>query len=199
MAPTTDELIQTLGLVPHPSGCEGFFAETFRDTTVHLEKDTLPDRFLASRAVSTAVYFLAPTGNISSLHRIPATEMYHFYMGEPLTVVEIDDSGKVTRTVLGNDLAAGQKLQHAVLPGIWFGAYPTLDLEAADKDSEVVTRASPRDPKLNYSLVGCTVAPAFEFADFQLGKRDELLDMFPHARDIIVYLTRPEEEGVCRP
>ena len=77
--------------------------------------------------------------------------------------------GAVTKTVMGNDLAAGHKMIHAVKPGVWFGCFPH---EGSD-----------------YSLTSCTVAPGFEFEDFEMGRRDELLRLFPHARDEILLLT----------
>eukprot|EP00897_Mesotaenium_endlicherianum_P000180 jgi/Mesen1/10162/ME000076S09671 len=176
MAPTLtmDEVAKLLNLLPHPEG--GFYSENFRDTSVQLTTDQLPPQYKVGRPVSTAIYFLIPAGSVSHLHRMPAAEVWHFYSGDPLTVVEIDESGTVKRTVLGQDLAGGQKLQHTVPPGVWFGSFPTLDV------GEGGAKNPPRDPQRNYSLVGCTVAPAFEFADFELAKRGKLLEQFPHAK-----------------
>lgn len=115
---------------------------------------------------STAIYFLLTEGERSRLHRIKSDELWHFYCGGPLTVTEIAPDGRVTETALG---AHGGKLQHTVTAGHWFGAQPNAGA--------------------GYALVGCTVAPAFQFADFELGRRDVLLKAFPHAKEIIARLT----------
>eukprot|EP00850_Spirogloea_muscicola_P021322 SM000244S08557 [mRNA] locus=s244:47391:48261:- [translate_table: standard] len=135
---------------------------------------------LVGRAVSTAIYFLLPAGSVSRLHRMPAAEVWHFYLGEPLTVVELGEDGNVKQTVLGKDLAAGQQLQHVVPPGVWFGSHPTL---------EPVGTTSARDPEAHFSLVGCTVAPAFAFDDFELADRAQLLAEYPGLAELVTHLT----------
>eukprot|EP00243_Klebsormidium_subtile_P004726 TRINITY_DN18880_c0_g1_i1.p1 TRINITY_DN18880_c0_g1~~TRINITY_DN18880_c0_g1_i1.p1 ORF type:complete len:196 (-),score=41.54 TRINITY_DN18880_c0_g1_i1:180-767(-) len=184
---TTDELVAKLQLLPHPEG--GFFKETFRDDSVHLSKDQLPDGYTVDRPVSTIIYFLLPSGSVSRLHRMPSAEGWHFYMGEPLTVVTIDESGKLTKHALGTPTRSNLNvsLQAVVAPGVHFGAYPTLDYETIDADGKEVKTT--RDPQTHYSLVGCTVAPAFDFADFELAQRDPLLQKYPQHSDIIERLT----------
>lgn len=124
---------------------------------------------VAGRSASTAILFLLPAGAKSRLHRIPADELWHFHLGGPLTVSSISPSGELEEAVLGPELAAGHALQHVVPAGSWFGAAP--------------------DPGTEFSLVACTVAPGFEFADLELGRRDELLESFPGARAVIEKLT----------
>ncbi|KAL2635637.1 hypothetical protein R1flu_007116 [Riccia fluitans] len=125
-------LREAYSLQPHPEG--GFYAETFRDDSVILRTDALPDRFKVDRPISTAIYFLVPTGSISRLHRIPSAEVWHFYEGEPLTIFELDgETGLTKHTVLGRDVAAGQLLQYVVRPTVWFGAYPTGDYKVQVK------------------------------------------------------------------
>jgi uncharacterized protein len=141
---TQNELIERYGLEPHPEG--GFFKETYRSEH------------------STAIYFLIPAGKSSRLHRIKSDEVWHFYAGGPMTIVEIAPGGKVLKTTLGPGA-----FQHVVPAGHWFGGYPH--------------EGSP------FSFVGCTVAPAFRFEDFELGAREELLKEFPQARDVIERLT----------
>ncbi|MGE0430762.1 MAG: cupin domain-containing protein [Planctomycetota bacterium] len=170
--PTIDELVAALRLQRHPEG--GWFARTF---TAHntVPGDALPARFAGgARPWSTAIFYLLPAGEISRLHRIAADELWHFHLGSPLTIGEIEPAdGRVTTTTLGPDVVTrGHRLQHAVPGGRWFGAWPA---EAADDDGA----AAP------YSLVGCTVSPGFDFADFALGDRDELLAQYPHARELI--------------
>jgi len=127
-----EEIIRLLGLVPHPEG--GHYRETFRD----------PDGGEA-RAHSSQIYYLLRAGETSRWHRIDATEIWHFYLGDPLELLTTDGEGPPTRRVLGPDLAAGEVLHHAIPKGVWQSARP---LGA-------------------FALVGCTVAPAFEFSGFE--------------------------------
>lgn len=161
-----DGLVAALGLSPHPEG--GWFAESYRSAET-LPAAGLPARFGAPRSASTAIYFLLPAGARSLLHRIKSDELWHFYLGGPLRLTQLFPDGRVEEAVLGRDLAAGQRLQHAVPAGCWFGAAP--------------------EPGSPYSLVGCTVAPGFDFADFELGRRAVLLARFPAARAVVERLT----------
>ncbi len=133
-----------------------------------------------SRSFSTAIFFLVPRGHVSRLHRIASSEVWHFYSGEPLTVVELQPAtGVVTRTVLGSDVLGGQKLQHVVPAGCWFGSHLTRN----DDDVGDVGDAA------GYALVGCTVAPGFDFRDFELATREDMLHRFPHAEADVLRLT----------
>jgi predicted cupin superfamily sugar epimerase len=147
-----ERLVAELQLSAHPEG--GFFRETYRAAA------TLPG---TSRSVSTAIFYLLGAGQRSRLHRIDADEVWHFYRGDPLEVIELTpDGARVTR------LSADHP-QHVVFAGTWFGARPAAGSQ--------------------YSLVGCTVSPGFEFAHFELGARAELLTAFPRAREVIEALT----------
>ena len=137
--------IKALALQPHPEG--GHFRETYR-TAERVPARGLPRRFSGPRAFSTAIYFLLQGHNISRLHRIKSDEVWHFYAGSPLTVHVIDSQGRYHALRLGRNPTSGALPQVVAPAGAWFGA--TLD------------RAH------GYSLVGCTVAPAFEFAGFEL-------------------------------
>lgn len=159
---TAQELIKLYNLEPHPEG--GYFRETYRAEGT-IEKDGLPKKFKGARNYSTAIYFLLPEGAKSKFHRLQSDEVFHFYLGGPLTVVQIAPDGKVLKTVMGPDVGAGQKLQHVVPAGHWFGAYP--------------------NPGASFSFIGTTVAPGFDFQDFELGRRAELLKQFPQAREVI--------------
>lgn len=183
------KLIQALNLQPHPEG--GFYAETFRDEYVNLPTSALPSHFKVGRSVSTAIYFLLPTGSKSRIHIIPSAEVFHFYGGEPLTILEVAPSGEVKHTVLGQDIEAGQVPQYVIPPRVWFGAYPTKDYKV-DAETGTIETLPARDPEQNYSLVGCTVAPAFQFEDFEMGKRSELISLYPHAKSAIELLTDAE-------
>jgi len=158
--PSVDQLISTLALSPHPEG--GYYRETYRASR----------RDGSGRAASTLIYFLLPQGHVSRLHRIDADESWHFYAGGPLDIFELDehapeDPPRISR--LGNDFASGERPQHVVPAGRWFGAAPAAGTP--------------------FALVGCTVAPAFEFAGFELADRARLLALFPQATEVIRRLT----------
>ncbi|KAL0908419.1 hypothetical protein M5K25_022913 [Dendrobium thyrsiflorum] len=184
------EIAAMLDLKPHPEG--GYYMETFRDHTVTLSKSQLPQQFKVDRPVSTSIYFLLPSGSVSSLHRIPCAETWHFYMGEPLTVLELHDNGHFEFTILGSDLEAGHRPQYTVPPNTWFGSFPALDISSYSTDGSVLAKAPSRDPELHYSLVGCTCAPAFQFEDFELAaKADLLLTLAPKAGPLLEYIIQP--------
>ncbi|GLJ32638.1 hypothetical protein SUGI_0656570 [Cryptomeria japonica] len=187
MALSSKQIAVSLELQPHPEG--GYYKETFRDASVTLTKSILPPEYKVDRPLSTAIYFLLPSGNVALLHRIPCAETFHFYLGEPLTVFELDPNGGITQTILGPDLAAGQKLQYSVPPFVWFGSYPTKDIESYSSDGSLLVKAPPRDPEMHYSLVGVTCAPAFQFQDCELASRSELLSINSIAKPFIEYLT----------
>ncbi len=166
-----EEIVQALALAPHPEG--GFYRETYRAPL------TLPHPSIASthggdRSACTAIYFLVPRGSFSALHRIASDEVWHFYAGAPLEIVEIAPDGVLRGTTLGDDLVHGERPQHVVPRGAWFGSR--------------VREGS--DARGNFALVGCTVAPGFDFADFELAARDELSARFPEHAALIAALTR---------
>ncbi|KAM5547171.1 hypothetical protein ABKV19_001596 [Rosa sericea] len=189
--PTATQIVEKLKLNPHVEG--GFFSETFRDTSILLPLCQLPPDYKVDRPVSTAIYFLLPTGDVSRLHRIPCAETWHFYLGEPLTVMELnEEDGKVKLTNIGpNFIGEDQVPQYTVPPNVWFGAFPTKDFNISPDGG--VTKAAPRDSETHYSLVGCTCAPAFQFQDFELAKRSELIKHFPDSEPLITLLTDPEK------
>jgi predicted cupin superfamily sugar epimerase len=152
---------------PHPEG--GYYAETYRSAG-SIPHYALPEGFAGNRSFSTAIYFLLEPPHFSSLHRIQSDEIWHFYAGGPLEISVIDPSGDFRLIRLGSDPDAGEVFQAVVPAGSWFGARPVR----------------------TYALVGCTVAPGFDFSDFELGTRSGLLDLFPQHRDIVRQLTRPD-------
>ncbi len=163
---TARDWIAGLGLVPHPEG--GYFREIYRSGE-SVPETALPRRFGGPRAFAASIYFLLEAGQVSRLHRLKADEVWHFYDGSPL-VLHILEAGVGDRKILlGRDAAAGQALTAAVPAGHWFGA----ELAGAG----------------GYGLVGCTTSPAFEYADFELGRREDLLRLFPALPELIVRLT----------
>ena len=159
---STDYWIKKLGLQRHPEG--GYFKETYRSSEVIL-KHALPARFNGDRVFSTCIYFLLNKKEISAFHVVQQDEVWHFYEGSSLTIHIIDQTGKYTAAKLGRDIAGGESFQAVVRAGCWFAA--------AVNDTET------------YALVGCTVAPGFEFADFEMADRHRLVALYPEHRNII--------------
>ncbi len=157
------EYINELNLQPHPEG--GFYRETYRaEGMVSLQI------FNGERNISTAIYYLLEAGSFSAFHRIKSDEMWHFYDGTGLSVYLIDESGNLEVLRLGRNLASGEQLQGVVPAGRWF--------------------ASRVDSESGYALVGCTVAPGFDFQDFEMAERGKLISEFPQHSDLIISLTR---------
>ena len=159
--------IEKLRLEPHPEG--GYFRQTYRSGVV-IAREALPAGFSGARAASTAIYFLLEGKNFSAFHRLQSDELWHFYAGEQLVVHVIEPDGNYFRILLGRDLDGGQVLQGVVRAGCWFASH------VADWNS--------------FSVVGCTVAPGFDFEDFEMGKREELDERYPQHRELIERLTR---------
>lgn len=155
--------IRQLGLLPHPEG--GFYRETYRSpqTTV------VPDA-TNIRNVCTGIYFLLEAGIFSAFHRIASDEMWHFYAGQAIDILEIDEAGQLHQTRVGPDILSGDTPQHVVPARRWF--------------------ASRLAQGGTFALLGCTVAPGFDFADFELAKRSALCAAFPQHSDTIHALTR---------
>jgi hypothetical protein len=158
-------LIEFYQLLPHPEG--GYYKEMYRSTEM-IKANALPERFGGDRSLSTAIYFLLEKGNFSAFHRIKSDECWHFYLGNPLSVYVIYPDGDLEVIKLGNDPANGQVFQAVVPAGCWF---------ASESSGE-------------FSFVGCTVSPGFDFQDFELAKADQLSKKYPQHADTIQRLCR---------
>ena len=165
MNPRITTYITHFNLQPHPEG--GWYAETYRS-----EESTtgLPERFTGARNFSTAIYFLMPGNSFSAFHRIKSDELWHFYDGDMLEVLIIDDQGVLHTIQLGRATDNGQVFQATVHSGQWFAS-----------------RCSVKD---GFSLVGCTVSPGFDFQDFEMADRAELTQQYPQHKEVIEGLTR---------
>ena len=161
------ELIRALDLQPHPEG--GWYRETYRATET-IAPGCLPGRYTGPRSHATAIYFLLASDNFSALHRLKSDEVWHFYSGSPLSLHAIHADGRYAPVTLGPDLAQGETFQAVVPNGCWFGA--TVDTPGA------------------YALVGCSVAPGFDFSDFEIAERESLTGVFPQHAALIARLTR---------
>ncbi|MFH1027655.1 MAG: cupin domain-containing protein [Pseudomonadota bacterium] len=164
---STSYWIEQLGLARHPEG--GWFRESYRSAEL-IPASALPDRFDEQRCFSTAIYFLLEEGDISALHRLKSDEIWHFYDGASLAVHVIEPDGKHYTLLLGHDLDGGEQLQAIVPAGCWFGA------ELAGSGE--------------HALVGCSVAPGFDFNDFEMASGEELIALFPQHEGLISRMTR---------
>lgn len=160
--------IAALDLRPHPEG--GHYRESYRATDT-IAVTCLPEPFGGDRPVSTAIYYLLAGAERSRLHRLASDELWHFYAGSPLTVFTLDDRGQRRDLLLGPDPERGQSFQVLVPAGRWFGA--ALQRPAAG----------------SFALVGCTVAPGFDFAEFELADPAEATRRFPEHAELIARLT----------
>jgi len=164
---STQQLIALYNLQPHPEG--GWYKETYQSKE-QINAASLPERFGGSRAFSTAIYFLLEQGNYSAFHRIKSDECWHFYAGDPLVVYVLQQDGTLDEIMLGNDITNGQMFQYVVPANCWFASRPATDSK--------------------FCFVGCTVAPGFDFADFELADAAVLSALYPQHKSCIEELCR---------
>ncbi|WP_020468122.1 cupin domain-containing protein [Zavarzinella formosa] len=163
---TAEEVIELLKLDPHPVE-GGFFRETYRSRAT-LPGQVLPDHGY-ERSVSTAIYYLLTPKTVSALHRLPGDEVFHFYLGDPVNMLQLWPDGSTKTLTIGNDLAKGHQPQLVVPAGVWQGSV----LQDGGK----------------FALLGATMAPGFDFADYVSGLREELTARYPGEKELIARLT----------
>ena len=165
---TTEQIKSLFNLKPHPME-GGFFVETYRSDE-HISKDLLPERYNSDRSLGTAIYYLLTPGTFSAMHRLQTDEIFHFYLGDPVEMLQLwpDGSGKII--TLGHNILDGMALQILVPRGVWQGAR----LRSGG----------------NFALLGTTVAPGFESSDYESGYRETLIASHPQFRDSIISLTK---------
>jgi predicted cupin superfamily sugar epimerase len=161
------QLIAFYSLLPHPEG--GYYRQTYK-SSMSIDGQYVSKDFAGERAVSTAIYFLLNESNFSAFHRIKSDELWHFYAGDVLNIYVIDKNGNLETIKLGKNYLNGEAFQAVVPAGAWFASAPEKN------DS--------------YSFVGCTVAPGFDFQDFELAERNHLIDLFPQHKNLITSFTR---------
>jgi predicted cupin superfamily sugar epimerase len=164
---TAPQLIQQYDLQPHPEG--GWYKETYRSGE-YISGDALPERFAGNRAFSTAIYFLLEQGNFSAFHKIKSDECWHFYAGYPLLIYVLQPHGHLNIIQLGQDILAGQVFQFTVPANCWFASRPAEGSR--------------------FCFVGCTVAPGFDFADFEMADSNTLSAIYPGHETTISNLCR---------
>lgn len=160
---TPQEVIEMLALEPLPHE-GGFFRETYR-SALTVESEALLPLYQGSRSLSTAIFYLLTPDTFSALHRLPGDEVYHFYIGDPVQLLMLMEDGSTHRVTLGTDLLSGAVPQHLVPGGCWQGS------RLADGGS--------------FALMGTTMAPGFEFTDFELGDVVRLTESYPSEADLI--------------
>jgi predicted cupin superfamily sugar epimerase len=151
-----DDVIRLLNLQPHPVE-GGFFRETWRSAEV-IPASALPKHY-ADRSVGTSIYYLLKPGAVSEMHVLPGAEVFHFYLGTPLRMLQLWPDGTGKEVILGTDLAAGHVPQLVVPGGVWQGSRMVVEE--------------------GFALVGATMAPGFDYTDYVTGKRVELCAKWP--------------------
>ncbi|ABF40993.1 protein of unknown function DUF985 [Candidatus Koribacter versatilis Ellin345] len=165
---TAERVKELLGL--KPLAIEGgYFSETYRAEQV-IAREALGDEYGGARRVCTAIYYLLEPGEFSEMHRVKSDEIFHFYLGDPVEMLQLWPDGSTRRVVIGTDLDAGMQPQVIVPRGVWQGC-------------RLIAGGS-------VALMGCTVSPGFEYADYESGKRDELVRGWGSVKDMIEALTR---------
>lgn len=164
-----EHLVTKFDMQPHPEG--GYYHETYRATD---QVSRVADN--AVRSSSTAIYYLLNDGAYSAWHRIASDEVWHFYAGQPVLLHVLSEKGRLQTYRLGHPLEHDQAVCQAVVPaGCWFAA----QLERPE----------------SFALLGCTVAPGFEFSEFELATADDLLGKYPqHVQMIRPLLARDSLE-----
>lgn len=168
IAMTTEEVIALFDLKPHFEG--GYFRETYRSDEAIVDT-ALPERYGGQRDISTCIYYLLTAGNFSAFHRLQGEEIFHFYLGDPVVMVQLLPDGDVHEIMMGNDVLAGEQVQVIVPRGVWQASYL--------KDGG------------EWALLGCTVAPGFDIADYEHGDWEALIRQYPSHHAHIMKLTRP--------
>jgi len=165
---TADQIITLLNLKPHPEE-GGYFVETYRSSETISEK-ALPSHYKGARPFGTAIYYLLTPETFSSIHRLQSDEIFHFYIGDPVEILQLWPDGSSRVLILGSDILNGMQPQVVVPRGVWQGAKLLKDGK--------------------FALLGTTVSPGFEFADYESGRRDELVKSYPKFRELIIALTK---------
>lgn len=163
---TVQQIITRFNLTEHPEG--GYFKEAYRSNGI-IQNEHLSPEFVGDRNYSTSIYFLLTSNKFSAFHKINQDETWHFYKGSTLKLHMISPDGDYSFVMIGNNLEQDEQPQFVVPAGYWFAA-------------EVLKEKS-------YAFTGCTVAPGFDFKDFVLPKREELIQLFPQYSEIITRLT----------
>lgn len=167
MRVSTDSIIKKLKLKPHPEG--GYYRQVYKSDG-YIPPETIYGHFQGKRAYSTAIYYLLQSDEFSAFHKIKQDEIWHYYSGSALDIHVLSQNGEHRIKTVGDELKDDGRYQQIVHAGNWFAA------EVKSRDT--------------YALVGCTVAPGFEFDDLEIADRHKLLQQYPQQKNIIKRFTR---------
>jgi len=165
---TADQIRSLLKLAPHPIE-GGYFVETYQ-SALRIPKAGLPAGYAGDRFAGTAIHYLLTPDTFSAMHKLPGDEIFHFYLGDPVEMLQLKPDGTGEIIVLGQDLAAGMRPQHTVPGGVWQGSR----LRAGG----------------SYALLGTTMSPGFDYKDYETGARASLTQLYPAHSAMIASLTR---------
>jgi predicted cupin superfamily sugar epimerase len=164
---SAEEIIRQLSLELLP-GEGGFYRETYRSAE-KIPREALPGRYKTEKSFSTAIYYLLTPETCSAFHRLPADEIFHFYLGDPVLMLKLHPDGQAEEIILGWEIDKGQSVQTIVPAGTWQGC--------------LLRKGG------SFALLGTTVAPGFDFSDYEAGDRETLLKKYPEYKEIIEKLT----------
>ena len=164
---TAEKIIKMFNMKPLPKE-GGYYSETYRSDHI-VPGASLPEPYESDRSLSTAIYYMLTPDTQSLLHRLPTDEIFHFYIGDPVLMLQLFPDGTVNTMLLGQDLEAGHSTQVIVPKGVWQGSYL---LEGG-----------------KFALMGTTMAPGFDFADNEIGDRETLISLYPSHEDLVIRLT----------
>jgi predicted cupin superfamily sugar epimerase len=165
---TADDMIRLLQLTPLTFE-GGYFRETYRSRW-QVQSGSLPAGVRGPRSIGTAIYYLITAESFSPLHRLPGSEIFHFYLGDPVVMLQLHPNGEFETVTLGQNLYIGQQLQVVVRGGVWQGCRMLKDGE--------------------WALLGTTMSPGFDYSDYENGIRNDLISQFPAAEELIRQYTR---------
>ncbi|MCP4727458.1 MAG: cupin domain-containing protein [bacterium] len=165
---TPEKIIKLLNLEPLPEE-GGFYREIYRSDET-LKNEHLPTRYTGEKTFGTAIYYLLTPEEFSGMHRILSDEVFHFYLGDPVSLLQLYPDGSSEVMTVGQDIVNEQKPQVTVARNTWQGAF----LNEGGR----------------FALMGTTVAPAFDFSDFETGNRETLIEKYPDRKELIIKLTR---------
>jgi hypothetical protein len=166
---TADEVKKLLGLAPHPRE-GGWYVRTYEAGELVAAEAFADGRYAGARRTGTAIYYLLEPETFSEMHRLQSDEVFHFYGGDAVEMLQLREGGEGRMVVMGSDLLLGQRPQVVVERGVWQG-------------SRLVKGG-------RWALLGCTVSPGFEFEDYETGERADLSAGWPKFVVEITALTR---------
>jgi hypothetical protein len=168
---SAEYIIKKFNLKPLPVE-GGFYSQTYRSSE-RIPKTALPDRYISDRPIGSAIYYLLTPQTCSALHRLKSDEIYHFYLGDPVIMLQLHPSGAARTIELEHDINKGRQLQVVVPKEVWQGSC----LQERGK----------------FALLGTTMAPGYDDSDFEPGNRDDLIRRYPEFRELVARLTHQEQ------